>query len=87
MSLARTLIAGFSDEGFTVEHAADGELADKALESQTWDLVILDWWLPGKDGLAVLKSHRRSGGTTPVLFLTARRRRERSRVGSGCRSG
>ena len=37
-----------------------------------WDLVILDWWLPGTDGLDVLIGHRSEGGTTPVLFLTAR---------------
>jgi len=33
---------------------------------------ILDWWLPGSDGLTVLKDHRREEGNTPVLFLTAR---------------
>ncbi len=37
-----------------------------------WDLVILDWWLPGQDGLEVLRGYRHEGGTTPVLFLTAR---------------
>ena len=43
-----------------------------AREAGGWDLVILDWWLPGRDGLEVLSGHRRQGGTTPVLFLTAR---------------
>jgi DNA-binding response OmpR family regulator len=33
---------------------------------------VLDWWLPGADGLAVLKRYRESGGVAPVLFLTAR---------------
>ncbi|WP_246196581.1 response regulator transcription factor [Aquisphaera giovannonii] len=37
-----------------------------------WDLIVLDWWLPGRDGLEVLGEYRRSGGNTPVLFLTAR---------------
>jgi two-component system copper resistance phosphate regulon response regulator CusR len=71
-SLARSIVDGLSDEGFTVAHAADGDAAREALRSGDWDLVILDWWLPGPDGLAVLKGHRREGGTTPVLFLTAR---------------
>ena len=71
-SLARSIVDGLSDDGFTVAHAADGDAAREALRGDKWDLVILDWWLPGQDGLAVLKGHRREGGTTPVLFLTAR---------------
>jgi len=71
-SLARSIVDGLSDEGFTVAHADDGDLAREALRAGDWDLVILDWWLPGPDGLEVLKGHRREGGTTPVLFLTAR---------------
>ena len=71
-SLARSIVDGLSDEGFTVAHAGDGNAAQHALRDGEWDLVILDWWLPGPDGLAVLKGHRRESGTTPVLFLTAR---------------
>jgi DNA-binding response OmpR family regulator len=71
-SLARSVSEGLTDEGFTVAHAADGDAAREALRAGGWDLVILDWWLPGTDGLEVLEGHRRAGGTTPVLFLTAR---------------
>jgi two-component system, OmpR family, copper resistance phosphate regulon response regulator CusR len=72
VSLARSIVDGLSDEGFTVAHAADGDAAREVLRVGDWDLVILDWWLPGADGLAVLKGYRREGGTTPALFLTAR---------------
>jgi DNA-binding response OmpR family regulator len=71
-SLARSIVDGLSDEGFTVSYATDGDAAREALRGHEWDLVILDWWLPSTDGLAVLKGHRGEGGTTPVLFLTAR---------------
>jgi DNA-binding response OmpR family regulator len=71
-SLARSIVDGLSDEGYTVAHAGDGDAAQHALRDGEWDLVILDWWLPGPDGLAVLKGHRSESGTTPVLFLTAR---------------
>lgn len=71
-SLARSIVDGLSDEGFAVSQVGDGGSARLALRSDEWDLVILDWWLPGPDGLEVLKRHRREGGTTPVLFLTAR---------------
>jgi DNA-binding response OmpR family regulator len=71
-SLARSIVNGLSDEGFTVAHVGDGDSAREALRGGEWDLVILDWWLPGPDGLAVLKGYRRESGTAPVLFLTAR---------------
>ena len=71
-SLARSIVEGLSEEGFAVAHAVDGDAAEVSLRVSEWDLVILDWWLPGPDGLEVLSGHRREGGTTPVLFLTAR---------------
>ena len=71
-SLARSMVDGLSDEGFVVAHAADGDAAREAVRAEQWDLVILDWWLPGADGLAVLNAYRRAGGNAPVLFVTAR---------------
>ncbi len=70
--IADFLVRGLRDEGFTVEHAADGESAWHALSGSSWDIVLLDWWLPGVDGLALLRRYRQAGHTTPVLFLTAR---------------
>jgi two-component system copper resistance phosphate regulon response regulator CusR len=70
--LADFVVRGLREEGFTVERAADGEEGWQALQAGSWDLVVLDWWLPGEDGLSVLRRFRRAGGTTPVLFLTAR---------------
>lgn len=70
--IADFLVRGLSEEGFTVERVADGESALKALAERNWDLVLLDWGLPGKDGLAVLKEYRDRGGDAQVLFLTAR---------------
>jgi DNA-binding response OmpR family regulator len=71
-SLARSIVDGLADEGFAVTHAANGDSARQALRANDCDLVILDWWLPGADGLEVLQEHRREGGNAPVLFLTAR---------------
>jgi two-component system copper resistance phosphate regulon response regulator CusR len=70
--LADFVARGLREDGFAVEHAADGERAWEALQVSPWDLIVLDWWLPGEDGLAVLRRYRRSGGAAPVLFLTAR---------------
>lgn len=70
--LADFVVRGLREEGFGVEHAADGTSGRAAMEAGGCDLVILDWWLPGEDGLDVLRRYRNSGGTAPVLFLTAR---------------
>lgn len=70
--IADFLVRGLREEGFTVEHAADGESAWFALQSGGWDVVLLDWWLPGVDGLMLLRRYRQTGQTTPLLFLTAR---------------
>ena len=63
---------GLREEGFLVEVAADGLAGWHALQTASWDVVVLDWWLPGQDGLTLLRRYRRDGHDTPVLFLTAR---------------
>ena len=63
---------GLREEGYVVELAADGETGGHLLTTASWDVVVLDWWLPGKEGIELLKEFRAAGRTTPVLFLTAR---------------
>jgi DNA-binding response OmpR family regulator len=70
--IADFVVRGLREEGFTVEHSATGDDAWHALQPGSWDLIILDWWLPGLDGLTLLRKFRRAGHATPVLFLTAR---------------
>ncbi len=59
-------------EKHTVDALGNGADAWESLQRFQYDLVILDWGLPGLDGLEVLKRFRGSGGGTPVLFLTGR---------------
>src|SRR4051812_48006103 len=70
--IAEFVAQGLREEGFLVEQARDGHGGAHALATSTWDLVILDWWLPGPDGYALLRTFREAGKTTPVIFLTAR---------------
>lgn len=70
--IADFLVRGLSEEGYVVEHAPNGQSAWLLLQSESWDLVLLDWWLPGEDGIDVLKRFRQKNRATPVLFLTAR---------------
>lgn len=62
---------GLIYEGYQVEVAADGEKGLGAARDRPPDLVILDWMLPGLDGLEVLR-RLRSAGDIPVLMLTAK---------------
>ena len=71
-SIADFVMPACREEGFVVAHAADGESGWHELQTATWDVVLLDWWLPGQDGLALLRRFRQRERATPVLFLTAR---------------
>ena len=59
-------------EHYAVDWARDGDAADTALRTQTYDLVLLDLGLPRRDGLAVLRDLRSRKDRTPVLVATAR---------------
>ena len=59
-------------EHYAVDWVKDGEMADTALRTQTYDLVLLDLGLPRRDGLSVLRSMRSRKERIPVLIATAR---------------
>jgi two-component system copper resistance phosphate regulon response regulator CusR len=70
--IADYLVRGLREEGYTVERAADGAEGRHHLKSGPWDVVLLDWWLPGTDGLTLLRQFRQTDPLTPVIMLTAR---------------
>ncbi|MEG0920715.1 MAG: response regulator [Comamonas sp.] len=59
-------------EGWAVDWVKDGEMAQTALATGDYDLVLLDLGLPKRDGLAVLRDMRSQRQRTPVLVATAR---------------
>lgn len=59
-------------EGYGVDAAYDGTNGSNLAQAGSYDLLILDWMLPGKTGLEICQQLRRQGKTTPVLFLTAK---------------
>ena len=63
---------GFSEAGFLVEVAADGPEGLRLIQTNAYDLVVLDIMLPGLDGWKILSWMRGSGLQTRVIFLTAR---------------
>jgi two-component system response regulator QseB len=63
---------GLRADGWAVDVVHDGPGALGAIESQPYDLMLLDLGLPGRDGLEVLRSLRAKGRVLPVLIMTAR---------------
>ena len=70
--VARALKEGLSKEGFEATVAHNGEEGFFCINSEVFDLVILDWMLPGRDGIEILKTMRQKSISTPVLVLTAK---------------
>ncbi len=58
------------DEGFSVSTAASGEDALEALAAELFDVVLLDVWLPGMDGIEVLRQMRAGGHRVPVVVIS-----------------
>ncbi|MFM7364817.1 MAG: two-component system response regulator RppA [Cuspidothrix sp.] len=59
-------------EGYTIDTSYDGISGSNLAQAGSYDLLILDWMLPGKSGLEICQQLRYQGKTTPVLFLTAK---------------
>jgi DNA-binding response OmpR family regulator len=69
---ARLLTKGLQEEGFVVDFAGTGEAGEEMATVNEYDVIILDWLLPGKDGLSVCGALRAAGSSMPILMLTAR---------------
>jgi len=62
---------GLEQEGYTVDHSADGKDGLYLASTETYDGLIVDRMLPGVDGLTIIRTLRASGAQTPVLILSA----------------
>ncbi|HEY9718309.1 MAG TPA: response regulator transcription factor [Trichormus sp.] len=63
---------GLSLQGYTIDVVGDGNDAMAFVRSHTFDLLILDWGLPGMTGLEICRNFRQMGKAEPVLFLTGK---------------
>jgi two-component system, OmpR family, response regulator len=70
--IAAALRRGLLAEGFTVEVAADGVDGLWRAREGSYDLILLDIMLPGRNGYRVCADLRQEGDTTPILMLTAK---------------
>jgi len=59
-------------EGYAIEVVSDGQNAIDRAEAESFDLILLDVMLPGKDGFQVCRELRRAKVQTPIILLTAK---------------
>lgn len=71
-SLHKIITRRLNENGYAVDDCYDGEEALDYLMMSEYDLVLLDWMLPKKDGTEVLREYRDKGGKAPVIMLTAK---------------
>jgi DNA-binding response OmpR family regulator len=69
---ARVLSKGLQEEGFVVDVAHTGDEGEDQAQITDYDVIVLDWMLPGKSGLDVCRALRARRCRTPILMLTAR---------------
>lgn len=69
-SIIESLEGILSDDGFEVFHAFNGYDALKKIESLSPDIVLLDIWMPGMDGIETLKEIRKEYQNLPVIMIT-----------------
>ena len=69
---ARLLARGLQEEGFVVDVAHSAEEGEDESYAVDYDLIVLDWMLPGKQGIDFCRDLRARAIQTPVLMLTAR---------------
>ncbi len=72
VAIARALKVMLEKNKYAVDLVHNGNDALDYIQATAYDALVLDIMMPGKDGIEVLKAARRSGNTTPALFLTAK---------------
>src|SRR5262245_51896756 len=69
---ASLLTRGLHEEGFAVDVAHSAEAGQRLMQGASYDLLVLDWLLPGKEGIALCHELRQGGAQMPIIMLTAR---------------
>lgn len=72
VSIARALKVMLEKNKYAVDMVHNGNDALDYIKAMSYDVLVLDIMMPGKDGIEVLKATRAGGNTTPALFLTAK---------------
>ena len=71
-NILSVLKRGFEEENYIIDSSYDGEEGEYLALTNSYDIILLDWMLPNKDGIEILENVRAKGITTPIIMLTAR---------------
>lgn len=63
---------GLEEEAYSVDTATEGKSGLEMALSENYDLLLLDWMIPGMSGIEICRQFRKENSTTPIIFLTAR---------------
>jgi two-component system copper resistance phosphate regulon response regulator CusR len=74
ISIANFIKEGLEEEGFAIDLAHNGKAGlQMALDNQEdYDVILLDWMLPGLSGIEICRSVRKENSVVPIIFLTAK---------------
>ncbi len=72
VNLADSVSDWLTFERYTLDVSNDGTTAMEYLRNYIYDLIILDWELPGMAGIDICRAYRSAGKQTPILFLTGK---------------
>lgn len=72
LGIVQFLKQGLQEEGYQVTTASDGSKGFELVQSQKFDLILLDWMIPKINGLDLCKAIRIKDQQTPIIFLTAK---------------
>ena len=66
------LTRGFQEDGHLLESAIDGEDGEYLASINSYDVIIIDWMLPSKNGIEIINSLREKNIVTPIIMLSAK---------------
>ena len=76
VSINKILCHELTNKDYQVDSLYDGKDACKQILSNEYDLVLVDWMLPYKDGVQIIQECRNNGYIKPMILLTARSEQE-----------
>lgn len=70
--ISQFLKQGLEEENYQISLAYNGRDGLKSALANNYDLLLLDWMLPGMNGIEICTEFRKKNTTTPIIFLTAK---------------
>ncbi len=72
--LAMLTSAFLRNEGYDVDVVHSGEMVAEIISKKEYDILVLDWMLPGKEGVDIIKEYRETGGVKGIIMVTGNRK-------------